>query len=489
MFTDHSTAIIAAATVLLFLVGRYVFLEIQEAGKIRALGGRAPRITSWVPLGLGFIAQAVDKGRRHENLNFWQYLMTQFANPSRPFTIETANVGQRIIFTIDEENIKAILATQFNDYGKGARFHEEWHDFLGDSEIYRLCSSCSFCVTDRYLAGIFTTDGDMWHSSRQLIRPQFIKDRVSDLHIFEKHVNVLLPLLSDRRPGVSVDLVDIFCRYTLDAATDFLLGRSVQSLQNPTVVFADAFAQVQATQGLIARTGPLNKFVSRKAFYKNLQIVDGFIQPFIEETLHLSPEELEKKSKSDEGYTFLHALASFTRDPKVLRDQIIAVLLAGRDTTAMTLSWTFYELSRKPEIVAKLRQEIKDTVGMDKAPTYADLKSMRYLQHTMNEVLRLYPNVPYNVRISLKDTTLPRGGGTDGMQPIGILKGTPIGYSTLAMQRRDDIYPPPSEKFPHHLKFSPERWDSWTPKSWTCKSIPGRKTKKKRRKRNDGFFF
>lgn len=135
MFTDHSTAIIAAATVLLFLVGRYVFLGIQEAGKIRALGGRAPRTTSWVPLGLGFIAQAVDKGRRHENLNFWQYLMTQFANPSRPFTIETANVGQRIIFTIDEENIKAILATQFNDYGKGVRFHEEWHDFLGDSEI------------------------------------------------------------------------------------------------------------------------------------------------------------------------------------------------------------------------------------------------------------------------------------------------------------------------------------------------------------------
>ena len=64
----------------------------------------------------------------------------------------------------------------------------------------------------------------MWHSSRQLIRPQFIKDRVSDLHVFEKHVKVLLPLLGGERPGVPVNLVDVFFKYTLDAATEFLLG-------------------------------------------------------------------------------------------------------------------------------------------------------------------------------------------------------------------------------------------------------------------------
>lgn len=311
----------------------------------------------------------------------------------------------------------------------------------------------------------------MWHKSRQLIRPQFIKDRVSDLHVFERHVNVLLPLLHGSRPGEPLDIVEVFYKFTLDAATDFLLGRSVDSLTNPKQVFAEAFAQVQHTQALIARTGPLNRFVPRKAFYKNLQVLNDFIQPFIEQTLRLSPEELEKKSKSDEGYTFLHSLASFTRDPKVLRDQLTAVLLAGRDTTAMTLSWLFYELSLQPEIVTKLRREIANVIGMDRAPSYTDLKSMKYLQNTINETLRLYPIVPYNVRVALKDTTLPRGGGADGMQPFGILDGTPIAYSTLAMQRREDIYPPPSEKFRHHLEFSPERWENWTPKTWTCKLL------------------
>lgn len=164
--------------------------------------------------------------------------------------------------------------------------------------------------------------------------------------------------------------------------------------------------------------------------------------------------------------TFLHALAGFTRDRKVLRDQLIAVLLAGRDTTASTLSWTFYELSRHPEIVRKLRYEILERLGPDTPPTYDDLRNMRYLQQTMNEILRIYPSVPFNIRMSLHDTTLPRGGGPDGTQPIGIPKDTAVGYSTLIMQRRADLFPPPSPSFPDVDTFYPDRWDSWTPKPW-----------------------
>lgn len=82
----------------------------------------------------------------------------------------------------------------------------------------------------------------------------------------------------------------------------------------------------------------------------------------------------------------------------MIRDQLVAVLLAGRDTTAATLSWTFYELAQHPEIVQKLRREIIDSVGPTRPPTYDDLKSMKYLQHVMNETLRLYPAVPFNVK-------------------------------------------------------------------------------------------
>lgn len=269
------------------------------------------------------------------------------------------------------------------------------------------------------VTGIFTTDGQQWHASRQLIRPQFIKDRVSDLAVFEKHLEVLIPLLGGNAPGQTVDAMELFFRFTLDASTAFLLGHSVNSLENHQDRFADAFAEVQRVQSIIARAGPLNPLVPRKSFYASLKIMEEFMQPFIEQTLQLTPEELEKKSKSDDGYNFLYALAGFTRDRTVLRDQLAAVLLAGRDTTACTLSWMFYEISRRPDIVAKLRREIEEHVGMSNKPTYANLKGMRYLQHTINETLRLYPIVPFNVREALKDTTLPRGGGKDGTEPLG----------------------------------------------------------------------
>lgn len=92
----------------------------------------------------------------------------------------------------------------------------------------------------------------------------------------------------------------------------------------------------------------------------------------------------------------------------------------------------------------------------------------------MSETLRIYPVVPFNVRLALHDTTLPRGGGPDGMSPVGILKDTPIGYSTLVMQRRPDLYPSewsvPTEKGPNPLhphNFNPDRWTDWQPKMWT----------------------
>ena len=265
-------------------------------------------------------------------------------------------------------------------------------------------------------------------------------------------------MLAGSSNGETVRLDDLIYRYTLDAATDFLFGTGVGSLENGETEFAKAFADVQNVQAIIARAGPVRGFVPKRAFYKGLDVLNKFTDRYIDQALALPPDELEKKTKSDEGYTFLHAIAAYTRDRQVLRDQLVAVLLAGRDTTAVTLSWLFYELSQQPKIVAKLREEILGRVGEHRQPTYDDLKSMRYLNHTINETLRLYPVVPYNVRVALQDCTLPHGGGPDGSEPIGITKDTPIGYSTFVMQRRADIYPSKESGFPDHLAFVPERW-------------------------------
>jgi hypothetical protein len=66
----------------------------------------------------------------------------------------------------------------------------------------------------------------------------------------------------------------------------------------------------------------------RMGFYSSMKIVNDFVDRFIEQALALSPQDLEEKTKHDEGYTFLHAIAGYTRDREVLRDQIISVYLS-----------------------------------------------------------------------------------------------------------------------------------------------------------------
>lgn len=126
---------------------------------------------------------------RDDDLGFWGWLYARLPS-GRSKTIELTLARQRFIFTADPENVKAILATQFQDFGKGELFHHDWKEFLGDS--------------------IFTTDGKKWYDSRSLLRPQFIKTRVSDLEVFEEHVTKLIGLVGGR--GQEVDISGLFYR-------------------------------------------------------------------------------------------------------------------------------------------------------------------------------------------------------------------------------------------------------------------------------------
>ncbi|KAI0175765.1 cytochrome P450 52A11 [Hypoxylon sp. FL1284] len=430
-----------------------LYIEIDETTRIRRLGVRGPKIKSKVPFGLDLIYKQVNATMKHKNYEMYLGLVSSLPN----YTGEARILGRRTVLTADPEVIKTILATQFADFGKGEQFHEEWDEFLGNS--------------------IFNTDGQLWHNSRQLLRPQFSRERISDLQCFESHLETFFkavanggvlngqdqPVDIEAGNGKPFDINELLLRYTLDVATDFLLGLDVKSLTTPRQPFADGFQEVQRVQNIVARAGPLWRFVPRRSFRAGLKVVNELCGVYIDRALRLSDEELATKTKSDQDYTFLHELASFTRDRKVLRDQLVGVLLAGRDTTASTLSWTFYELGRHPEVVRKLRREILDRVGLDRTPTYDDLKALKYLQNVLNETLRLYPAVPFNVRTALRDTTLPRGGGPDGSQPLPVLKGNPVGYSTLTMQRRADLYPAGA---PDPARYDPDRWADWQPRPW-----------------------
>jgi len=149
------------------------------------------------------------------------------------------------------------------------------------------------------------------------------------------------------------------------------------------------------------------------------------------------------------------ALAEQTRDPVELNAQLLNILLAGRDTTASLLSWLFHQLLRNPDVFSKLRATVIETFGTYNDPqdiSFATLKGCQYLQYCLNETLRLWTVVPGNARRSNKATTLPRGGGPDGMNPVYIKPQTDVQYSIHVMHRRKDIWGEDAEE------FKPERF-------------------------------
>jgi cytochrome P450 len=289
----------------------------------------------------------------------------------------------------------------------------------------------------------FASNGKQWEHSRALLRPQFNRGQVSDLNLEEEHVKALMTVL-DRQVGLDgwtnlVDLQPLFFRLTLDSATEFLFGESVNSQfedhqpkSNEDVGFANAFDKSQYTLSIGARLGPNYRLVHNSEFHRMVKQVHEFVDYFVQKAL--TEGASEKKLADEERYVFLKALAKDTQDPEELRSELLNILLAGRDTTASTLGFFFYTMAdpRYSHIFRRLRATILEEFGTYSNPkeiTFEKMKSCQYLQWCLNECLRLYPAVPMNVRTAQVDTMLPTGGGIDGQSPIFVRKGQDVAYS------------------------------------------------------------
>ncbi|KAK0438221.1 cytochrome P450 [Armillaria borealis] len=355
--------------------------------------------------------------------------------------------SEKQMFTTEPEHIKALLATQFQDFEKGHTFYVAAESLLG--------------------AGIFNSE---WFH-RTMTRPLFNKDRISDFDNFERHaVSTISQIKSRLREGYPVDFQDAVARFTLDSATEYLFGNDVNStsaglpypagsplagnphfVNHPSNTFVKAFAAAQEESALRLQRGqywPLFEFKA-DAVKPLRQVVNEFVEPLLVEALNRKDEgkKLMEDDKSDENLSLLTRLVENTNDTKVIRDELVNILVAGRDTTASLLTFAVYMMCEHPEMATRLRSEIIEKVGT-RAPTYEDIRDMKYLRAFLNETLRLYPSVPINARSSKVATTLPN----KGRALYYVRKDTAVSYSVFLMHRRTDLWGPDA------LEFDPDRF-------------------------------
>lgn len=283
-------------------------------------------------------------------------------NNSRTLSLQILHM--KFVMTIEPENLKAMMATNFKDFNLADTRKASFTPLLG--------------------RGIFTSDGPAWHQSRELLRPNFVRAQVADLDMFEVHVGHFMDAIP--RDRSTVDLQDLFFRLTMDSATEFLFGESTNSLAPGTSTesssrFAVAFNRSQERVGRAAR-GPWGSMLFGPEFRGDVKYVHQFVDRYVQRGLeYRRNHDLEKNE--GERYVFLHELVKKTDDPIQIRSELLNVLLAGRDTTASLLSNVFFMLAKTPRVWAKLRVEVDSLNG--ERPTYEQIKDMKYLRAVLNE--------------------------------------------------------------------------------------------------------
>lgn len=341
------------------------------------------------------------------------------------------------ILTIDQQNVKEVL-TRVDDFGVGKQRAEAFEPLIGH--------------------GIFTADGEEAARLRKLVKPCFAWGRSDKVSMFESHVQNLIARLpqNERDP---VDLAPLFAALTMDVSTEFLFDESTSVLSSQSAAsagtkFSEAFDRGQKGVIKAFALGWLANLLPGMRAREEQGVVRDFMNQYVERAKSLrdskmGQQEPDKKSE----YSFLEAISQQIDDPELIRGALLNLLLAGRDTTASLLSNLFFVLARRPEIYQTLAREVTSvTPDPSQPPTLANLKSAKYLRACIDESLRLHAPIPRNSRTALRDTTLPRGGGPDGTEPIFVAEGTEVGYQVHSLHRRQDIFGEDAEC------FVPERW-------------------------------
>jgi len=378
------------------------------------------------------------------------------------YTWRLSLLGTSNFITAEPRNVQALLATQFDDFIMGTARRTNLKKALGRS--------------------IFAVDGKTWHRARETMRPIFSRENVSRLELLEEHVQTMLEIIETRDQGLKTDnegrawsapvsLATLLPRLTMDSATELFLGQSAHSLkailtkpqqeghkgQHDGDSFDHAFERMLAILGIRMRLRSLYWLYGNRELNKCINTLHNFVDNAIDVA-----DQARHQGSSQLRYDFLDSLRKRCSDRAEVREQVLGLLAAGRDTTASLTAWVFYCLVRHPDVYKKLRQTILETFGpyptaVGKSITFEKLKGCAYLQHVMSETLRLHSVVPFNSRCAARDTTLPVGGGSDGTMPVFVPKGTEVNFSTHVLHRRKDLWGEDANE------FVPERWEKKRP--------------------------
>ena len=186
--------------------------------------------------------------------------------------------------------------------------------------------------------GIFSQDGGPWRHSRELLRRPFLKTHYQNLKGFIEPISSFIASLPTSNV---VDLQPLFFRFTLATTTALIFGQPVESFENEEHnTFANSFNYASTISALRMRLIDFYWAYNPSRYISACKDVKDYADGFVKRAM------LERTKDTlgiiSDRYAFIEDLYTELQDPELVRDQLIIVLLAGRDTTACLLSWALW---------------------------------------------------------------------------------------------------------------------------------------------------
>lgn len=285
--------------------------------------------------------------------------------------------------------------------------------------------------------GLLTSEGDFWLRQRRLVQPAFNRSRIT--RYGPDMVAAAERRIASWRPGEHRDIQAEMSRLTLEIAAKTLFGAEVGG-EASTVV--EALNELQAQ--FLTRFNsiiPTPLWIPTPANVRQRRIVrrlDEIIYGFIRQ------RRAQNMEHGDLLSILLHARDEDdgTRmTDRQVRDEAMTLFLAGHETTALVLAWTWYLLAQNPPAEAALVAEWQNLLG-GRTPTVDDWPKLRHTERVVLEAMRLYPPAYVIGREAIADGTI---GG------YHVPRGTTILMSEWAVQRDPRFFVDPDD-------FRPERW-------------------------------
>jgi enediyne biosynthesis protein E7 len=318
------------------------------------------------------------------------------------------------------DHAKYVLADHAGNYHKGMGLIEA-RRMLGD--------------------GLLTSEGELWRRQRQTIQPAFRRERIADFTgLIVDEVSALVGRLESHVGRGPVDVVTEMTRLTLG-----VLGRTLLDADlAPFSKLGHAFEAVQdqamfemVTLGVLPLWLPLRRHRRFRAALRQLE----------DATFTLIAQR-ERDSRPGAQDMIARLLDAYRDEPDAdlrrqrLRDELLTILLAGHETTASTLSWTWYLIDRHPAVAERMRAEAAEVLG-NRLPCYEDLRGLRYTTMVIQEAMRLYPPVWGLTRRAIK---------ADEVGGYQVPAGADVMICPYTLHRHPEFWPDPQ-------RFDPQRFD------------------------------